>query len=100
MTKKQKMAIKQDLVLCLKDEKEIEKIVVFGSFLSSDDPNDLDVAIFQNSHEKYLPLATKYRKKTRSVARLIPLDIIPLKAKVEQNYFLPTINQGETVYER
>jgi len=68
--------------------------------LKSSDPHDLDVAVFQASSEKYLPLAMKYRKKTRSIARIIPLDIIPLKANASSETFMDEIAQGEVIYER
>jgi predicted nucleotidyltransferase len=99
-TQEQKDSIKQQLVSCLAGEKEVCKIVIFGSFLKSGDPHDLDVAVFQDSSEKYLPLAMKYRKKTRSIARIMPLDIIPLKARAEGDGFMDQIAQGETIYER
>lgn len=100
MTKEQKEYLKKELVESLRSEKEITKIIVFGSFLSSDHPQDMDVAIFQNSKEGYLELAMKYRKKTRALARKIPLDIIPLKAEVVDDPFLLEIALGELVYER
>jgi len=54
-TAQQKEQIKRDLAACLSREKEVRKVVVFGSFLTSETPNDLDVAIFQDSDEPYLP---------------------------------------------
>jgi len=63
----QKERLKQELISCLKDDREIRKIVVFGSFLSNTEPADMDVAIFQDSNQPYLPLALKYRKQTRPV---------------------------------
>ncbi len=99
-THQQKDSLKRKLVSCLEGEKEVRKIVIFGSFLKSSDPHDLDVAVFQDSSEKYLPLAMKYRKKTRAVARLIPLDIIPLKANARNGSFMDEIAQGEIIYER
>jgi predicted nucleotidyltransferase len=95
-----KEELKKELVSCLRSEKEIRRIVVFGSFLSSPSPHDLDVAIFQESEEPYLALAMKYRKRTRSVARKIPLDILPLKPGVVTDPFLSEIDNGEVVYER
>ena len=53
------------MVGSLKTEREVCRIVVFGSFVNSDNPHDMDVAVFQDSDEKYLPLAMKYRRKTR-----------------------------------
>jgi hypothetical protein len=60
----------------------------------------LDVAIVQDSDENYLPLALKYRKKTRDIARRIALDIIPLKSGVEGGLFMDEIRHGEVIYER
>jgi len=100
LTKPQKDSLKRQLANCLASEKEICKIVIFGSFLKSSDPHDLDVAIFQDSGEKYLPLAMKYRKKTRAIARIMPLDIIPLKANASGDGFMNEIAQGEIIYER
>ena len=100
LTQQQKISLKQQLVSCLAGEKEVRKIVIFGSFFKSSDPHDLDVAVFQDSSEKYLPLAMKYRKKTRAVARLIALDIIPLKANARNGSFMDEIAQGEIIYER
>jgi predicted nucleotidyltransferase len=99
-TKQQKQLVMRQLVNSLETEKEIYRIVVFGSFVNSDDPHDLDVAVFQDSDEKYLPLAMKYRRKTRDIARMIPLDILPLKAGVQGEAFMDEIDCGEVIYER
>ncbi|MBA7669114.1 hypothetical protein ES703_77242 [subsurface metagenome] len=99
-TEQQKQSLKEHLVSLLKTEREVCRIVIFGSFLSSHDPHDIDVAIFQDSDEKYLPLAMKYRRKTRDIARMIPLDILPLKAGVQGEVFIDEIEQGEVIYER
>lgn len=100
LTRQQKDSLKQQLISCLKGEQEVCKIVIFGSFLKSSEPHDIDVAVFQDSSEKYLPLAMKYRKKTRAIAHIIPLDIIPLRAEAESETFMNEIAQGEIVYER
>lgn len=81
-------------------EREIVKIVVFGSFLNSDAPHDMDVAIFQDSDEDYLPLAMKYRTITDEISETIPLDIIPLKSSAKPGPFLSEVAFGEVVYER
>ncbi len=96
----EKNAIKRELVDCLRAEKEVRKIIIFGSFLHSDDPHDLDVAVFQDTTEPYLPLAMKYRKKTRSIARRLSLDILPVKFWAHDDPFLAEIAKGEVVYER
>ena len=100
LTVQQKQLLRQQLVASLAGEQEVCRIVIFGSFLHSDDPQDLDIAVFQDSGEKYLPLALKYRRKARGIARVIPLDIIPLKVGVKDGPFLDEIEQGEVVYER
>ena len=100
LNKQQMESFKQEIIDCLCHEKEITKIVIFGSFLHSKNPNDLDLAVFQDSLESYLPLAMKYRKKTRAIARKIPMDIIPLKTGVRENSLLAEINQGEVIFER
>ena len=97
---KQKEMLKRELVSCLAGDLEIRRIVVFGSFLTSSVPADMDVAVFQDSDEPYIPLAMKYRRQTRLVARSIPLDIIPLRNGVSNSLFLKEIEAGETVYER
>jgi hypothetical protein len=67
--------------------------------LKSKNPNDIDVAVFQNSQEKYLNLSLKYRKMTRDIAKIIPLDIIPINEN-SNGVFLNEINYGEVIYEK
>ncbi len=95
----QKEHLKAQIREKLSKEQEIQKIVIFGSFTKSNEPNDIDIAIFQNSNERYLPLAMKYRKLVRDISRMLPIDVLPLKngAKGE---FLNEIEAGETIYER
>ena len=92
--------IKKELIDSLISEKEINKIIVFGSFVKSENPNDIDIAIFQNSNESYLSLAMKYRKLTRKIMKKIPLDILPIKSGVKNSSFLKEIESGELIYER
>lgn len=99
-TEQEKESLKQRLVGFLKTEREVCRIVIFGSFVNSDDPHDLDVAVFQDSDEKYLPLAMKYRRKTRDIARVIPMDILPLKTGVQGEIFMDEIERGEVIYDR
>ena len=100
MTHLDKEAIKKDVVQCLAGASEIRRIVVFGSFLTSDAPNDIDVAVFQESKDPYLELAMKYRRMLRPVFRKIAVDVIPVRPKPEQTSFLGEIEAGEVVYER
>ncbi len=100
LTQLDKLNIKRALVDSLCREPEISKIVVFGSFLDTADPHDLDVAIFQNSSQSYLPLALRYRKMTREIARRIPLDIVPIKAGAKDSVMMVSIDRGEVIFER
>jgi uncharacterized protein len=75
------------------------KVVGFGSFLTSMTPNDLDVAIFQDSDEPYLPLAMKYRRLLRQIADQIPIDVIPIHPTAAGSQFLTEIQKGKVVYE-
>lgn len=99
-TERQKQLLKQRLVSSLETERKVCRIVILGSFVNSDNPNDLDVTVFQDSDTKYLPLAMKYRRKTRDIARMIPIDIFPLKAGVQGEVFMDEIERGEVIYER
>ena len=99
-TAEQKEKIKGDLAACLSREKEVCKVIVFGSFLTSTTPNDLDVAIFQDSDEPYLTLAMKYRRLLRPIADRIPIDVIPVRPNAAGGQFLAEIHKGEVIYER
>ncbi len=79
---------------------EVRRIVLFGSFVGSASPQDMDVAVFQESEEGYLPLALKYRRLLRPVANRIPVDVIPLRVTDATGVFLHDIEQGEVVYVR
>ena len=96
----EKNEIKKNLISCLSSEKEIYKIVIFGSFISSISPNDVDVAIFQNSNDNYINLAMKYRRKIRDISKKIPIDIIPLRKDITNCDFLSEILRGEVIHEK
>ena len=100
MTPIAKDILKKEIVQSLKSEKEIKKIMIFGSFLDSEKPNDIDVAVFQDSKEAYLTLALKYRKLIREIIRKIPVDIIPIRGNLSESSFLSEIEAGELIYER
>jgi hypothetical protein len=42
----------------------------------------------------------KYRKKIRAIARVIPVDIIPLRADARSEFFMDEIERGEVIYEK
>jgi predicted nucleotidyltransferase len=95
-----KERLKSEIIEQLIEFPEIRKVVIFGSFLFSDEPNDLDIAVFQDSDESYYPLAMKYRKKLRSIANRIPIDVLPIRKNPENATFLKEIENGEILYER
>lgn len=99
MNAETKNALKQEVARCLGQFAEVRRVIVFGSFLNGESPNDMDVAVFQDSDEAYLPLALKYRRMTKSVSATIPLDIIPLRPGASGS-FMEEIARGEVVYER
>ena len=94
-----KEKIKFQIRNVLSKEKEIQKIVIFGSFIDSETPNDIDIAVFQNSNGQYLSLSMKYRKLMRDLITTIPFDIIPIKTTATGS-FLSDIEAGEIIFER
>lgn len=96
----EKETIKKELAASLSDAPEVVKVVVFGSFVTAENPNDIDVAVFQNSDQPYLPLAMKCRKITRAIANKIALDILPLKPGAGDSIMMDAIARGEVIYER
>ncbi len=95
-----KSEIKNRIANLLKGESEIEKIIIFGSFNNSEIPNDIDIAVIQNSSENYLTLAMKYRKLIRSVSKEIAIDIFPIISEKESSFFNNEIATGEIIYAR
>jgi predicted nucleotidyltransferase len=100
VTFKEKQELKKQLVASLQGEKDIRKVVIFGSFLISDNPQDMDVAVFQDSSESYIKLAMRYRKMTRTVSQKIPIDIFPIRPNADDAMILSEIANGEIVYEK
>jgi predicted nucleotidyltransferase len=78
---------------------EINKIIIFGSFIKAQKPNDIDIAIIQNSDNNFLTLSLKYRKVLRELSKKIPLDILPLKEN-SQGIFMEEVSKGKIIYER
>jgi predicted nucleotidyltransferase len=98
-SKKQKEKIKVQIKNILSNEQEIQKIIIFGSFIHSNEPNDVDIAVFQNSKQRYLELSMKYRKLMRELLTTISYDIIPIQLNATGS-FLNEIEEGEIIYER
>jgi len=95
-----KTQLKKQIVDLLKGQNEIEKIIIFGSFNKSEFPNDLDIAVVQDSSENYLTLALKYRKLVRDVSKEIAIDIFPVLNKTENSFFKREVESGEIIYAR
>ena len=95
-----KTELKNKIASSLKDQKEIERIIVFGSFNKSDFPNDIDIAVVQNSSDNYLTLALKYRKLVRNISKEIAVDIFPILNKSKNSFFINEVALGEVIYER
>jgi predicted nucleotidyltransferase len=95
-----KAEVKNRIVNSLKEQKEIERIIIFGSFNKSDSPNDIDIAVVQNSSENYLTLALRYRKLVRNISRVIAIDIFPISKKNNNSFFINEVVTGEVIYER
>lgn len=94
-----KEMVKNEIIASLSVFPEVRKVVIFGSFVNSETPQDIDIAVFQDSNEGYYPLARKYRRTLRNVARIIPMDVIPIRPNPEHEPFLREIEKGEVVYE-
>ena len=92
--------LKREIVDRLSEFPEVQRVVIFGSFLNSEDPHDIDIAVFQDSDESYYPLAMKYRRTLRTVANKIPIDVIPIFRSPEKGPFMQEIQNGEVLYER
>lgn len=95
-----KAEIKNKIVNSLKGQKEIERIIIFGSFNKSDSPNDIDIAVIQNSSENYLTLSLKYRKLIRNISKEIAIDIFPILEKNNNSFFSNEVASGEVIYAR
>ena len=100
LTQASKEKIKNNVLKELSTDKSIKKIVVFGSFVNSNEPDDMDLAIFSESDGDYLTLAMEYRRKLRNIAREIPIDVIPIKVPCDEFSFIREINNGEVIYEK
>jgi len=99
MTKKLKTKYIESIRDQLSQFIEINKIIIFGSFIKSKNPNDIDIAIIQNSDNNFLTLSLKYRKVLRELSKQIPLDIVPLKENAK-GAFMDEIKNGKIIYER
>ena len=95
-----KNTITQYLVEAMKDDPEIRQIIVFGSFLRSEHPGDIDVAVRGTFQQGYLETAIRLRKKVRHIAKILPVDIVPIREDAPHNAFMQEITKGQVIYER
>lgn len=95
-----KEMLKKEIADRLSEFPEVRRVVIFGSFMNSDNPHDIDIAVYQDSDESYYPLAMKYRRTLRTVANKIPIDVIPICKNPEHEPFMKEILKGEVLYEK
>jgi predicted nucleotidyltransferase len=94
-----KYQIKQAIVDAMKAETDVHKIIIFGSFLRSETPNDIDVAVVGNFNQGYLDAALRLRQHVRHIAKILPVDIVPIQENAPPNSFVQDILDGEVIYE-
>jgi predicted nucleotidyltransferase len=99
LTNQDKNIIQDKIISKLSDFKEIQKIIIFGSFVKSNNPNDIDIAVFQNTSDDYISLSLKYRKQLRDIAKTIPVDLLPMVSN-PKGYLFDEIKNGAVIYER
>ena len=93
-----KQQIRQQLQSAFVDDSKVDKIIVFGLFVTSETPHDLDVAVFCNSSDDYLTLALALRKKLRNISSIIPIDLVPIAMPCDPSAaFMQEINKGRSV---
>lgn len=100
LNKAEKDRIKGEVLKGLSFDESIRKIIVFGSFVKSNEPRDLELAIISVSDKNYLSLALEYRRKLRGVAKETPIDLIPIRIPYEEIAFMKENNSGEVIYEK
>jgi len=99
LTHQEKAKIQKQIIAKLSNFKEVQKIIIFGSFVNSNNPNDIDIAVFQNTNDDYISLSLKYRKPLRDIAKKIPMDLLPIVSN-PQGYLLDEITKGNIIYEQ
>ena len=100
LTNADKENIKRRIVEKLRSQNEIDKIIIFGSFLKNTSPSDIDLAIFQRSSDNYINLSLKYRKAVRDISKSIPIDVIPIMSDKSNDFVSNEIEHGEVIFER
>ena len=56
MDQLEKERIKNEIVHCLKGEPEIRKIIIFGSFYTTESPNDMGAALLERPAPRSISL--------------------------------------------
>ena len=101
LKKEEKEELKQQIRTFCTRNSAIEKVIIFGSFIHSLTPHDIDLAIISNSSADYLTQAMEYRRLLRPISQIIPIDIIPIKKEAFNNEgFISEIRRGELIYEK
>jgi predicted nucleotidyltransferase len=100
LNSKSRNEIKEKIGKTLSEFPEVSRVIVFGSFNKSEEPNDIDLAVFQDSDENYIPLAMRYRKSLRFLRGTIAVDVLPVQKNPGESQLLREILMGESIYER
>jgi len=95
-----KVAIKGEIASKLAGLDYIEKIIVFGSFVNSELPADIDIAIFTSNSDNYLTQAMLFRKLLRDLHTNLPLDILPIRNDAASSFLSNEVYKGEVIYEK
>lgn len=100
MNADEKKTIQDEVISSLSSYPSLQKIIVFGSFFAAFAPNDIDIAVVDNSGKDYMTLSIDYRKMLLSLAGRIPIDLVPLKSLDSKGYMMSEIKKGRVIYER
>lgn len=78
---------------------EVKKLILFGSFVESANPNEINLAIISEENLDYISKVAKYRKKIKDLSKKIPVQIFPLLSS-EKIYLHDKIKHGVTLYSK
>jgi predicted nucleotidyltransferase len=95
-----KIALKGEIASRLSGLDYIDKIIVFGSFVRSENPADIDIAVFTSNSDNYLTQAMLFRKLLRNLHTTLPLDVLPIRTGATSSFLSNEVFKGEVIYEK
>lgn len=98
ITKEEKTEIKHLLTEKISGP-EVKQLILFGSFVESNNLNEINIAIISEENLDYISKVKKYRQKIKDLSKKIPVQIFPL-LKSENSYLHDKIKHGITLYSR